>query len=217
MHSVDWGASRPDGDRVERVWSSASFETVDADAEAVEEFVDAMAATRPRGDARWCCVEIPESRVLDWFAARNCLAEAEFFRHLLGSPAVAEALGVAPEDPDPAPTFTVETALSLDGVLAEQLVHGGSRSYGDTVDQEYGTFAGAKRLAEAARDEIVQDRYEEVTVHRTREAWCEFLGEPQWNLTLVAVDRRYRWAWVLVATDEGLLEGGATEPALGDD
>lgn len=215
MRGVDWGTSRPNGDRVERVWSSATFESAEVDAEAVEGYVDAMAATRPRGDGRWCCVEIPESRVLDWFAARNCLAEADFFRHLLGSAAVADALGVAPADP--APTVTVETALSLDGVLAEQLVHGGSRSYGDTVDQEYGTFASAKRLAEEARDEIVQDRYEEVTVHRTREAWCGFLGEPEWNLTLVAVDRRYRWAWVLVATDEGLLEAGTTEAAFGDD
>jgi hypothetical protein len=154
MRGVDWETSRPNGDRVERVWSAAWFETVDADADAVEAYVDAMAATRARGDARWCCVEIPESRVLDWFAARNCLAKADFFRHLLGSATVADALGVAPDDP--APTVTVERGLSLDGVLAEQLVHGGSRSYGDTVDQEYGTFASAKRLAEEARDEIVR-------------------------------------------------------------
>ena len=214
MPRVDWGTPRPDGDRVERVWASASFEPVDPDAGGLEAYVDAMAATRARGDARWCCVEIPESPVLEWFAERNCLPEADFFRHLLGSEAVADALDLAPEDPRP--EVTVETALSLDGVLAEQLVHGGSRAYADPVDEEYGTFAAAKRLAEAARDDVVEDRYEEVTVHRTREAWCEWFGAPEWNLTLVAVDRRFRWAWVLVATDEGRLEAAESARATLD-
>lgn len=215
MLGTDWGTPRPDGDHVERVWSSASFETVDPDADDLGAFVDAMAATRGRGDARWCCVEIPESPVLDWFAERNCLADADFFRHLLGSATVADALDLAPGDPRP--TVTVETALSLDGVLAEQLVHGGTRPYDDTVDREYGTFAQAKRLAEGARDDVVEDRYEEVTVHRTREAWCDWFGATEWNLTLVAVDRRFRWAWVLVATDEGPLEAAEAGSATFDD
>jgi hypothetical protein len=56
-----------------------------------------------------------------------------------------------------------------------------------------------------------------LTVHWTREAWCEFFGESQWNLTLVAVDRRCRWAWILVATDEGPLERTTSETAFAGD
>lgn len=204
MLDTDWPASRPHGASIEQFWSSASFEAIDYDGVALAEYTDAMAETRERGDARWCCVEIPESPALDWFAARNCLAEADFFAELLSSETVREQLGIEPADSNP--TMTVESALTLDGILAELLVHGGSKSYGDTVDQQYGTFARAKNIAEAARDEIVEDRYEEVTVHRTREAWADLFGEPRWNVTLVVVDRRYRWAWVVVATDEGLLE-----------
>jgi len=222
MLDADWGVTRPDRDAIERVWSSASFERVAVEAPAVTSYVDAVAETRPGGDARWCCIEVPKSRTLEWFAARNCLAEADFFQHLLASAPVLAELGLDPEaDPDgptpaPAPEFTVESPLTLDGLLAELLVHGGSRSYGDVVDQSYGTAARAKRLARDAHDEVVQDRYEEVTVHRTREPWCGWFGDPAWNLTLVAVDRRYRLAWVLVATDEGPL-AQADDAALAED
>lgn len=205
MHDPNWGATRPRRGSLEEVWGEATFERIDLGAKSVEEYVDAMAATRRHGDARYCCVEIPPSTELDWFASRNCLADADFFARLLGSDTVADELGLeVSEEPDV--SMTVETALSMDGTLAEQLVHGGTVSYGDTVEQQYGTFARAKRLAEECRDDIVEDRYEEVTVHRTREPWCEWFGEPHWNFTMVVVDRRYRLAWVLVATDEGPLE-----------
>jgi hypothetical protein len=205
MLDPNWGDTRPHGGSLDEAWGSAAFESVDLGTEPVETYVDAMAATRRHGDARYCCVEIPDSPEIDWFASRNCLADAGFFSRLLGSETVAAELGLdVTEDPDV--SMTVETALSMDGTLAEQLVHGGSVSYGDTLDQQYGTFAKAKRLAEAFRDAVVEDRYEEVTVHRTREAWCEWFGEPHWNVTMVVVDRRYRLAWVLVATDEGPLE-----------
>lgn len=205
MLEVDWGIERPDPSRIDAVWQDASFDVVALQASAVEEFVGAMAETRPRGDARCCCVQIPESPVIDWFAARNCLADAGFFGHLLGAPTIAAELDLDVSDA-PEPTMTVESSLSLDGVLAEELVYGGSVSYVDTAAEADDAFARAKRLAERFRDLVVEERYEEVTVHRTREPWCEWFGEPTWNLTLVAVDRRHRWAWVLVATDEGCLE-----------
>lgn len=216
MLDVDWTATRPPLDSLEQLWASTEFDVVAPEAEAVERYVDAMADTRANGDARWCCVRIPDSPALDWFAARNCLADADFFEQLLASEAVTGELGLAvPERP--APAFTVESGLTLDGVLAEQLVHGGTRSFAETIDQEYGTYAAAKRLAEDCRDDIVQDRYEEVTVHRTREDWCDWFGDPHWNTTVVAVDRRYRWAWVVVATDDGNLEAAGNQATADDD
>ena len=215
MLDVDWTAARPHLESVEQLWTSKDFDIVAPDAAPVEQYVEAMADTRANGDARWCCVRIPESPAIDWFAARNCLADADFFGHLLASDAVADALGVAaPEHPDP--SFTVESGLTLDAVLAEELVHGGTRSFETILDQQYGAYARGKRLAEDCRDEIIEDRYEEVTLHRTREAWCEWFGDPAWNLTLVAVDRRYRWAWVLAATDDGRLEAAARQASGAD-
>lgn len=210
MLDVDWTATRPHLESVDQFWASTDFDVVDPEAPAVDRYVDALAATRAAGDARWCCVGIPDSPAIDWFAARNCLADVDFFEQLLGAESVARALGVPAAD-RPAPAFTVESGLTLDGLMAEQLVHGGTRSFSETLDQEYGAFAEAKRLAVECRDDIIQDRYEEVTVHRTREAWSDWFGDPHWNTTLVAVDRRYRWAWVVVATDEGLLEPAAAE------
>ncbi|QLD86911.1 hypothetical protein HWV23_14645 [Natronomonas halophila] len=169
-----------------------------------------MSDTRPRGDARHCCVRIPDSETIDWYLANNVLAEANFFTELLTSKAVTAALGIDADD-DADPTFTVESALSLDGVLAEQLVHGGSKPYVDTIEQQYGSCASAKRLARGFTDGIVEDRYEEMTVYRTRDPWSDWFGDPWWNFTLVVVDRRYRWAWVLVATDEGLMEAAKEE------
>lgn len=215
MLDVDWTATRPPLDSIEQLWESKAFEPVAPDADDVERYVGAMAETRAAGDARWCCVRIPDSPALDWFAARNCLADADFFSHLLGSDAVTRELDLEVERPEP--TFTVESGLALDGVLAEELVHGGSRSFAATVDQEYGTYGRAKRLAEACRGEMLEERYEEVTVHRTREAWCDWFAEPHWNLTLVAVDRRYRWAWVVVATDAGRLEAASEQAATDAD
>jgi hypothetical protein len=216
MLDVDWTARRPHLASIEQLWTSTEFDVVSPEAESVDRYVDALAATRANGDARWCCVRIPDSPALDWFAARNCLADADFFAHLLSADVVARELGVT-ADGRQNPTITVESALTLDGLLAEQLVHGGSRSLGDTVDQQYGTFAEAKRLARNCLDAIVQDRYEEVTVHRTREAWADWFGDPHWNMTLVAVDRRYRWAWVVVATDDGTLQAATDQAASGAD
>jgi hypothetical protein len=215
MLDVDWTATRPPLDSIEQLWESKEFVPVAPDADDVERYVGAVADTRAAGDARWCCVRIPDSPALDWFAARNCLADADFFTRLLASDAVAGPLDLEVDRPEP--TLTVESGLALDGVLAEELVHGGSRSFAATVEQEYGTYARAKRLAEACRDEMLEERYEEVTVHRTREAWCDWFTEPHWNLTLVAVDRRYRWAWVLIATDEGMVEPAADEARSGAD
>jgi len=210
MLDVEWTATRPPLDSIEQLWMSSEFDVVSPEAAAVDRYVDAMADTRASGDARWCCVDIPDSPALDWFASRNCLSDADFFTHLLASDAVTAELTMAmTERPDVA--FTVESGLTLDGLLAEQLVHGGTRSYAETIEQEYGTYAAAKRVAERCRDEIIEDRYEEVTIHRTRGAWCDWFGDPHWNMTLVAVDRRYRWAWVVVTTDEGLLEPAAAE------
>lgn len=210
MLDIDWAAGKPPVNDVEQVWASAEFEVVSPDAAGVDDYVDALSATRPRGDARLCCVRIPESRALDWYASHNALAEADFFAELLSSKAVRAGLDID-ADPDLDPEFTVESALSLDGVLAEQLVHGGSKAYDETIDQQYGACAKAKRLAQGFTDAVVEDRYEEVTVHRTRAAWSDWFGEPWWNLTLVIVDRRYRWAWVLAATDEGLMEAAKRE------
>ncbi|WP_336135507.1 hypothetical protein [Natronomonas amylolytica] len=213
MLDIDWAAGKPPVNDVEQVWASAEFEAVSPDAAPVDDYVDALSATRPRGDARLCCVRAPKSQALDWYAAHNALAEADFFAELLSSAAVAEGLDIEADD-DLDPEFTVESALSLDGVLAEQLVHGGSKPYDETVDQQYGGCAKAKRLSRAAADAVVEDRYEEVTVHRTREAWSDWFGHPWWNLTLVVVDRRYRWVWILVATDEGLMEAAKEEAGL---
>jgi hypothetical protein len=210
MLDIDWAAGKPPVNDVEQVWESAEFEPVSPDVAAVDDYVDALSATRPRGDARVCCVRLPESRALDWYASRNALAEAGFFTELLSSDVVTTGLGIEADD-DLDPEFTVESALSLDGVLAEQLVHGGSKPYEETIDQQHGACAKAKRLARAFLDDVVQDRYEEVTVHRTRAAWSDWFGHPHWNLTLVVVDRRYRWAWVLAATDEGLMEAAKRE------
>jgi hypothetical protein len=210
MLDIDWAAGKPPVNDVEQVWASAEFETVSPDAAAVDDYVDALSATRPRGGARLCCVRLPESQALDWYAAHNALAEADFFAELLASEVVTTGLGVETDD-DLDPEFTVESALSLDGVLAEQLVHGGSKPYDETIDQQYGACAKAKRLARSFTDAVVEDRYEEVTVHRTREVWSDWFGHPWWNFTLVVVDRRYRWAWVLAATDEGLMEAAREE------
>jgi hypothetical protein len=210
MLDVDWESAKPGVDDLERAWASADFDVVSPEEDAVDSYIDSMSDTRPRGDVRCCCVRVPDSRTLDWYVSRNALAEANFFIELLSSDAVAEGLGIEADcgiDPD----FTVESALSLDGMLAEQLVHGGSKPYSDTIDQQYGGCASAKRLARECADAIVEDRYEEVTVHRTREAWSDWFGEPWWNFTLVVVDRRYRWAWVLAATDEGLVEAAKEE------
>lgn len=210
MLDVDWDSAKPGRDDVERVWETNTFDLVDPEVDAVDTYVESLSDTRPRGGARLCCVRIPDSETIDWYLANNALAEADFFTELLTSETVTAALGID-ADEDAAPTFTVESALSLDGVLAEQLVHGGSKPYADTIEQQYGACASAKRLARGFIDDVVEDRYEEVTAHRTREAWSDWFGEPWWNFTLVVVDRRYRWAWVLVATDEGLMEAADYE------
>lgn len=204
MLEIDWGAERPSRDAVEAAWEDVSFEPVDVDSARYEEFLEAMSATRPNGDARCCCLQIPDSPVIDWFAARNSLGDVDFFARLLGSSTLAAELEIEGFDGDVS-DLTVESSLRLDGILAEQLVHGGSVSYDDVVEERNGA-AAAKRLTEQFRDLVVEDRYQEVTLHRTRRGWCSFFGEPHWNLTLVCVDRRYRWVWILIATDRGPLE-----------
>ena len=178
------------------------YEPAEATGSALAALLDALRATRLNGAAvagRVRAVGVSEPDL--WFRTGSVVDADTSVRDLLTSGAVREVLPdlLVPE-PWPLaapPRFAREPgdALSLDGTLASILVAGGA----------YGRFPGsaaeAKRLASAAVHDLVEDRYEDVALYVSWEAWSPYFRGVAWDATFLVVDRRDLAVTVLATTD----------------
>jgi hypothetical protein len=132
----------------------------------------------------------------DWFVSRNLYLESRFFEELLTSPAFLGLFdpGTMPDHQDPM-DWQAENPYALAGNWAFSLKAGGAYT------RFHRSGAEAMSLAEAARQELFGDRYEDQWIFSCRKAWNDWFFGQHWDNTWVGFDTRTHRAWIFATTD----------------
>jgi hypothetical protein len=194
----------PDGSDAKPNWSEALayFQTLSVvSAPFHHPAVDALLAqfrvSHVNGGACFGRWQLPDHPVLRSYARRQAL-DVAFFGHLLCSTAVRDDVPELQIPPrfDAPPSFQVMSSLSLECDVANA-VHGGGA---------YPTTGGAsardaKRLAAEFCAALVADRFDEVSVYTSDQAWAPWFRGVAWDMSWFGVDLRDRTCWLLCKTD----------------
>ena len=196
MQEPVWEQNRPGDGEIQHLWQSPVFSPVACSSDAVSELLHELRTTHVNGGAEFAQFVFAGHPVLHWFVSRDRFAEIGFFENLLTSSACRSAL----------PTLKPPTSLEpvdwerlspyvLDGDFAGVLMAGGA------YKRFNGTSCAAKALAGRVCEDLLDGRYEETEVFRTRVPWSPWFCGVAWDTTWIGVDKGRSRTWVLCATD----------------
>ncbi len=193
----DSGQSYPSSQEIVNLTAELTITFEELQNEAVGALLEAMRYVFANGGAQFASFILGPSAVLDYFAPRGRLDEIQFWSRMLQTPAVVEALpwlgDVYPGKKEI--TFHPLSAYYLDGDLAETLMKGGA----------YRHFAGtakeAKQIGLDFCSVVFENRYDELTVRKTKDVWADWFMFTPWDNTWLGLDHRERRFWILCGTD----------------
>jgi hypothetical protein len=191
---------RPDETALAAFWSGPVFEVLDppASQSALGKLVEQLDLAHGNGGAFFLSFRFLGSpgSAGDWFVSRNLFVESGFFEHLLTSSAFLGLFepGAMPAHQDPM-GWGFGNPYALAGEWAFAIKTGGAVRYTHPAGAE------AMRIAEAARQELFGDRYEDQWVFSCTKAWNDWFHGLHWDKTWVGFDQLTRQAWVLGTTD----------------
>lgn len=168
----------------------------------LDAYLRALAPTRANGGtklARLRAIEVDDPE--DWFPTGSLAATYDSLRGVLLAEAARRALpdvlAGATLPPGSLRGFAPVTSgtLLLDGVLASMLANGGA------YHRFAGSAAEAKRLAGAAAHDLIGDRYEDIRVLSTDQAWSPWFFDVAWDAAWLLVDDARLEVTILVTTD----------------
>jgi hypothetical protein len=85
--------------------------------------------------------------------------------------------------------------LTLDGEIAQALVQGGA------YKKFSGTAREAKDLGGRFCYALFGDRFTEIQIYKTYKAWSRWFHGVAWDVTWLALDKRFMKVWLLCVTD----------------
>lgn len=188
----------PSEEDVQQMWSKLQVTPVPFQHPALDELLEQFRAIYVNGGAVFARFQLSEDPVLQWFGSRDRLPEISFFDRFLTTPAAASALpSLSIPNPLAAPlTLREDTSpLTFDGELAKVLVQGGAYMSFE------GTAIEAKALGARFCEALIGQRYDEIKMYISREAWSPWFGNVAWDFTWFGVDKRNSQIWLLCATD----------------
>jgi hypothetical protein len=194
----------PDGSASKSDWSEASayFQTLSVVSAplhhpAVDAVLAHLRATHVNGGACFGRWQLPDHPVLRSYASRHAL-DVAFFGNFLCSTAVRgdlPELRIAPRFEAP-PSFQPLSSLSLECDVANAVHAGGA--YPITAGA---SARDAKRLAADFCRALFEDRFEDISVYTSDQAWAPWFRGVAWDMSWFAVDLRDRTCWLLCKTD----------------
>jgi hypothetical protein len=199
-NEIDWDQPRPSLDDVRASWTALEWTAAPIADPALDHYLELVRATHVNGGClfgRWRAGGYSDTTA--WFAARNRYEEYELLRLLFDSDAVRSGLADLriPNDLDRVPGGLTEQwagALCLDGILAGVVVTGGA------YKRYRGPASEAKAVAALVVEALIQQRFEDVRLDATHEAWTPWFGAA-WNHTYVVTDAARAEITVLCITD----------------
>lgn len=199
MLEKDFGQKHPTPKAIAALMTELTITYEDTRYEAVDALLAAMRHVFANGGAQFASFLIGPSTVLDYFAVRDQLDEIQFWTRMLQSPAVVEALPWLGETyfDIKEVSFNPLSTYYLDGDLAETLMIGGayrSRHFPASANE-------AKNLGQDFCSEVFDNRFDELIVRKSKDAWASWFMVAPWDYTWLGLDRRARRFWILCATD----------------
>lgn len=85
--------------------------------------------------------------------------------------------------------------LTLDGDFAQHLVRGGA------YEDFKGTMAGVKEIGRKFSEYIFQNRFEEVKLFSSEDAWTQWFFDIAWDKTWIILDEGEQKLWIICITD----------------
>ena len=199
MLQRDFSQKHPSPETIAKLTAELTITYEETDDEMVDALLAAFRYVYANGDAHFDSFLIGPSPALDYFAVRNQLDGIQFWTRVLQSPAVVEALPWLGETffDIKEVRFSPLSAYYLDGDLAEALMIGGayrSTHFPGSADE-------AKNLGLDFCSEVFENRFEELIVRITKDAWASWFMVAPWDSTWLGLDGRARRFWILCATD----------------
>lgn len=197
MLERDYNQKQPGTHAVENLWLDLTISFEDQRLDEVDELLAAMRNVFANGDAQFASFLIGPSRVLDYFAARDMLDEIQFWTRVLQTSSVTDALPWLGETYFQTKDFVFQrlNPFYLDGDIAACLVNGGAyRRYSGKANE-------AKALSLNFCATVFDNRYDELMVRKSEDAWASWFMIAPWDYTWLGLDRRDRRFFILCATD----------------
>jgi|SRR5580698_887894 hypothetical protein len=206
----DWNQEKPTWQDAHKMCSQVTLAPVAIEAESITQVLNRLRASHLNGGAFLKAVHFGDSDVFDWFASRNRLLEYEILPLLLRRNEIRDLLPELSIQADPishnetdactlasSGGFKFDNPFLLDGQLAQNLFAGGAYPPVTKIDGK-----SAKRLAMDFCEAIFDQRYEDVCLYSSYEAWTPWFAGIAWDWTAVLFDKRTRALWILAVTDE---------------
>jgi hypothetical protein len=197
MLEPDWKQERPTTKEINEMWGSMQFQPSKFENEMVTDVITQMRRTLSDEHCLFKTYEISQNLIFDWYASRSRLDEINFFNKFLTSPEVRNELfgSAVPVDKERVNQFSWVDPLTLDGKVARVLVAGSVY-----LDFE-GTPIQAKELGLQFCQGLFQERYLEIQVYKSREAWSDWFFDLGSKETLIIIDKRHRLIHMICCTD----------------
>jgi hypothetical protein len=195
MLEPNWNQPGPTIEDVKRMWTEIKISNDPLNDAAIEMLLKELRLTHDNGGAEFARFAFDPHPVLHWFGSRNRLDEINFFRGFFAFPGVVETFAPLQSGSISLKLGVGGNPFKLDGELAETLVYGGA----------YTRFSGnsrqAKDLASRFCDAVFGDRFEEILLFSSHEAWSDWFYGIAWDHTWIGFDKRECKVWILCVTD----------------
>ena|SRR5947207_455957 len=179
------------------MWDAVDFLPHSDTYPCLAEFASALAAVYTNGRVVRHSFQLPNHPVFDWYASRNRYHEMGFFERFWLRPSVKSAI---PQQLRPLnfyglTVFEWSSPFMLAGSLAWVLASGGP------YERHRGGSTDAKRIADAAAEEVLLTDYDSPLLFISHVAWSDFFLDVAWDSAWVLVHQQRRLVHVILATD----------------
>lgn len=182
-----------------RMWKEIDFPRLtDQPYPNVMAYVQALEQIYVNGSVEFSTFAIPAHPTFDWYGSRHAFHDMAFFQNFWSAPSVKQTFPfeLKPDiDFSAADVFVCTETAALGETLASALTYGGA----------YQTHAAgpmdAKAKGEAAANELIDARVDEVRVYTCHLPWCDFFWDVLWDWTWVIIDPVVRRIHLICTTD----------------
>ena len=205
----DWNQPKPTWQDAQLMCARVPLAPLMVESTVIDDVLARLRVSHSNGGAVLASIQVGANDTFDWFASRNRLLEFDVLRSLLRRESIRDAL---PELMIPieeasngesdtceivkARGFEFDNPFLFDGQLAARLFTGGAYGSSQKIEAK-----AAKQLAMGFCDAVFQQRYGDVSLFSSYDAWTPWFHGIAWDWTAILFDRRDRRLSILAVTD----------------